>query len=264
MRPTNLVDSVEVLVDPGSEIIHGTGIAPGMGILYRYHPDSGRRLAEGFPRFAQTTDGRLVLARTMKGLIVGYALIARPDPRERWSDPSAPEVWELGMIEVARGWRKRGIGRRLLEACFADGAFDDRIVLATAYSWHWDLKGTRLSKAAYRELLSRLFASAGFTRLATNEPNIQEDPANQLFGRIGPRVNRDAVARFLILLQADRGLASPPGESLSSLWKSLNELLASSLQLWSPSWWLATWSGFSKAFLFPRVPAACSPRSRTP
>jgi GNAT superfamily N-acetyltransferase len=239
-----------------------------MGILYRYHPDSGQRLAEGFPRFAKTTDGRLVLARTMKGLTVGYALIARPDPRERWSHPCAPEIWELGMIEVARGWRKRGIGRKLLEACFADGALDDRIVLATAYSWHWDLKGTGLSKAAYREFLSRFFASAGFMRLATNEPNIQEDPANQLFGRIGPRVNRNALARFLVLLQADRGVASDPGESLPALWKSLTDLLASSLQLWSPSWWLVTWSGFSKAFFVPRVPAlAClyslsSPHSR--
>jgi GNAT superfamily N-acetyltransferase len=268
MQTTDLVDRVEVLVDPASEIINQSRIAPGMGILYRYHPDSGQRLAEGFPRFAQTADGRLVLARTMKGLTVGYALIARPDPRERWSHPSAPEVRELGMIEVARGWRKRGIGRRLLEACFADGAHDERIVLATAYSWHWDLKGTGLSKAAYREFLSRFFASAGFMRFATNEPNIQEDPANQLFGRIGPRVNRDALARFLVLLQADRGLASDPGESLSALWKSLTDLLASSLQLWSPSWWLVTWSGFSKAFLVPRVPAlAClyslsSPHSR--
>ncbi len=263
MRPTNLVDSVELLVDPTSEIISQSRVAPGMGALYSYHPDSGQRLGEGFPRFAQTTEGRLVLARTMKGLIVGYALIARPDPRERWRDRSAPEIWELGMIEVARGWRKRGIGRKLLEACFADGAFDDRIVLATAYSWHWDLKGTGLSKAAYREVLSRLFSTAGFTRLATNEPNIQEDPANQLFGLIGPRVNRDALARFLVLLQADRGLASDAGESLPALWKSLSDLLASSLQLWSPSWWLVTWSGFSKAFLFPRVPAACSPRART-
>src|SRR3546814_3468543 len=68
----------------------------------------------------------------------------------------------------------------LRSACFADGSQDDRIVLATAYSWHWDLEGTQLSKPEYRAVLLRLFGSEWFRQFATNEPNVQEDPANQL------------------------------------------------------------------------------------
>ena len=137
----------EVLVNPAVEILQESTIAPGMGILYRYHPDSDRRLAEGFPRFIQYTAGRLVVARSGKD-IVGYVVIASRDPHERWGHASAPKLLELGFIEVARGWRKRGIGRKLLHACFADRALDDQIVLATAYAWHWDLEGTQLSKDA--------------------------------------------------------------------------------------------------------------------
>ncbi|MFQ5656859.1 MAG: GNAT family N-acetyltransferase [Candidatus Methylomirabilales bacterium] len=208
-------DPIEVLVDPTPGVIQQSAIAPGMGILYRYHPDSWRRLAEGFPRFAQNAEGRLVLARSTEGLIVGYALIAKPDPQERWGDPSAPEIWELGIIEVARGWRRRGIGRKLLRAFFTDGAFDDRIVLATAYAWHWDLQGTGLSKAAYRDVLLRFFGSEHFKPLETDEPNIQEDPANRLLARIGPRVDREVLTQFLVLLQAGQGVAPVPRKSLS-------------------------------------------------
>jgi acetoin utilization protein AcuA len=235
-------DSVEILIDPLPEVIERSAVAAGMGVLYRYHPDSTQRLAEGFPRFAQTTDGRLVLARAMDHRIVGYALIARPDPRERWADPSAPEVWELGMIEVARGWRRRGIGRQLLRACLADGRYEDRIVLATAYSWHWDLHGTHLAKAEYRAVLLRLFGSEGFRQFATNEPNVQEDPANHLLVRIGPRVRPEARARFLNLLQTDPARATALAKSLSASWKTLFDSLAKTLQLWSPTWWLAPWS----------------------
>jgi acetoin utilization protein AcuA len=237
-----LIDLAEILVDPTPAVLQQATVAPGMGILYRYHPDSGQRLAEGFPRFAEIGEGRLVLARSTEGLIVGYALITKPDPQERWGDPGAPEVWELGIIEVARGWRQRGIGRKLLQACLADGAFDDRIVLATAYAWHWDLQGTGLSKAEYREVLVKFFGSEGFQPFKTDEPNIQEDPANRLLARIGPRVDRQVLRQFLALLQAGQGVAPQPAESLSPPWKSLTELLASSLQMWSPIWWLSTWS----------------------
>jgi acetoin utilization protein AcuA len=221
-----LIDSAEILIDPLPEVIEQSTVASGMGILYHYRPDSRQRLAEGFPRFAQTTDGRLVLARAMNHLIVGYALIARPDTRERWGDPSAPEVWELGMIEVARGWRGRDIGGQLLRGCFADGRYDDRIVLATAYSWHWDLDGIQLSKDEYRAALLRLFGSEGFRQLATNEPNVQEDPANQLLVRIGPQVTPEARARFLNLLQTDPARATALAESLSASWKTLFDSLA--------------------------------------
>ncbi len=126
--------------------------------------------------------------------------------------------------------------------CFADGSYDDRIVLATAYAWHWDLQGTQLSKAEYRAVLLRLFGSEGFRQVATNEPNDQEDPANQLLVRIGPRVTPEARARFLALLKTDPARASALAESPSAPWKTLSDSLAKGFQVWSPTWWLAAWS----------------------
>ncbi len=204
------INPVEILVDPTAEVIQQSAIARGLGILYRYHPEAQQRLAAGFLRFVQTVEGRLVIARSKKRLIVGYAAIEKPDPLERWGDPGAPELWELAFIEVARRWRQRGIGQKLLRACFADGKFDDRIVLATLYAWDWDLKGTRLSKAAYRNILSRFLHSKGFEPFETDEPNIREDPANRLLVRIGPRVNPEIYARFVALLHAGQGKAPPP------------------------------------------------------
>lgn len=232
---------IEVLVDPDVEVFRRSAIAPGMGILYRYHPDADRRLAEGFPRFMQTDQGRLVVARSGHD-IVGYAVIVRPDPQERWGSPGAPDLWELGFIEVARGWRRRAIGRKLLRACFADGAFDDRIVVATAYAWHWDLEGTGLSKAEYRKMLERYFGSEGFEPFRTDEPNIGEDSANRLLVRIGPRVKPEARARFQALLRLTKDKGADPRERLALAGKDLGELLADSLQLWSPIWWLAPWN----------------------
>jgi acetoin utilization protein AcuA len=232
---------IEVLVDPPLEVIHQSAIAPGMGILYRYHPDTDRRLAEGFPRFIEGSEGRLALARSDKN-IVGYAVVTRPDAQERWGDPGAPELWELAFIEVSRGWRQRGIGRKLLQACFADGALDDRIVLATAYVWHWDLVGTGLSKDAYKDVLVRCFESVGFGPAETDEPNIQEDPVNRLFVRIGSRVNPKVHEKFLALLHPDQGKVAASRNGLARPWDNLADLVAHSVQMWNPNRWLAPWT----------------------
>jgi GNAT superfamily N-acetyltransferase len=232
---------LEVLVDPPLEVIRQSVITPGMGILYRYHPDTDRRLAEGFPRFIESGQGRLVVARSGRN-IVGYAVITRPDSQERWGDPGAPELWELAFIEVARGWRQRGIGRELLRACFADGALDDRIVLATAYAWHWDLVGTGLSKDTYQDVLVRCFGSVGFEPLQTDEPNIQEDPANRLLVRIGPRVSPKVREEFLALLHLGETTALASRNGIGPPWKDLADLVAHSVQMWNPNWWLAPWT----------------------
>ena len=223
---------VEVLVNPTAEVLGQCTIAPGMGILYHYHPDADRRLVEGFPRFLENGEGRLVVARSATD-IVGYVAITRPAPQERWGDASAPKLLELGFIEVARGWRQRGIGRKLLRACFADGRLDNHIVLATAYAWHWDLEGTELSKDAYRKVLDRFFGSEGFAPFETDEPNIAEDPANRLLVRIGPRVSPETLARFLALLHAGEATVAAP-RKIAHPWKGL--------ATWNPMWWLAPWA----------------------
>ncbi len=232
---------VDVLVNPPPEVLRQCTIAPGMGILYHYHPEADRRMVEGFPQFIQNGEGRLVIAHSAKE-IVGYVVIARPDPQERWGDPGASKLLELGFVEVARGWRQRGIGRKLLRACFADGALDDQIVLATAYAWHWDLEGTELSKDAYRGVLDRFFGSKGFEPFDTDEPNIAEDPANRLLVRIGPRVSPEVRGQFLALLHAGQESVAAPSKTRPHPWKGLAEVLAHSHHTWNPTWWLAPWT----------------------
>jgi len=232
---------IEVLVDPSLEAIRQSVVTSGMGILYRYHPDTDQRLAEGFPRFIEGGQGRLVVARSGQH-IVGYAVITRPDSQERWGEPSAPELWELAFIEVARGWRQRGIGRGLLRACFADGALDDRIVLATAYVWHWDLEGTGLSKEAYQDVLVRCFGSVGFESLQTDEPNIQEDPANRLLVRIGPRVNPKVREEFLALLHPGETAALASRAGIAPPWRDLANVVAHSVRMCGPNGWLVPWT----------------------
>ncbi len=232
---------IEVLVDPPVEVIRQSVVTSGMGILYRYHPDADRRLADGFPRFIEGHHGRLVVARSGQE-IVGYAVITRPDPHERWGDPRAQEIWELAFIEVARGWRQQGIGQELLRACFADGAFDDRIVLATAYVWHWDLEGTGLSTQAYQEVLERCFGPMGFELLETDEPNILEDPANRLWVRIGHRVSPRVREEFLALLRLDQRPVASSRHGFRPLWDRLPDLVSNWIQIWNPDWWLAPWA----------------------
>lgn len=233
--------AIEVLVDPPLEVIRQAGIAPGMGILYRYHPDTNRRLADGFPRFIEGGHGRLVVACAGKN-VVGYAVITRPDPQERWGEPSAPELWELGFIEVARGWRQRGIGRKLLVGCFADGVLDNRIVLATAYVWHWDLKGTGLTKDAYRDVVLRCFGSVGFESVDTDEPNVSEDSANTLLVRIGPWVNPGVREEFLALLNPNQDKVPDATDGSAPASKDSAELAGRSIHVWNPHWWLAQWT----------------------
>lgn len=238
---TERAPAVEVLVDPPLETIRQSSISPGMGILYRYHPDADQRLADGFPRFIEDNHGRLVVARSGQD-IVGYAVITRPDPQERWGDPRASEVWELAFIEVARGWRQQGIGRELLRACFADGAFDDRIVLATAYVWHWDLEGTGLSTQRYQDVLERCFGPVGFELLDTDEPNILEDPANRLLVRIGPRVSPKVREKFLALLHLSQRPVVTSRHGFRPFWDRLPDLVSNWIQVWNPNWWLAPWA----------------------
>ena len=96
-----LIDSVEILIDPLPDVIEQSAVAAGMGILYRYRPESTQRLAEGFPRFAQTTDGQLVLARAMNQMIVGYVGV----PLGGW-----PRGVTLSLPE-ARDLLRTGVGK---------------------------------------------------------------------------------------------------------------------------------------------------------
>jgi acetoin utilization protein AcuA len=128
--------------------------------------------------------------------LVGYATFHPPDRIERWSQGHVPGIVELGAIETSRTHRGRHLARYLLEVAFGTGRFEDKIVLATIYHWHFDLEGTGLTRHAYRKLLERMYGAVGFEVMKTDDPEIAYYPGNSLMARVGPRSSPGLRAEF--------------------------------------------------------------------
>ncbi len=176
-------------------------LADGLGIFW--HGDLERQ-KEALISIAGKPESNVVVARTDDGTIVGFLTISAPDPNERWGKDHTPGLLELGGIEVARAWRGFGVARKLLEAAFQDGEYDDCIVFATAYSWCWDLDGMKMDVATYRKMLNTVFRPFGFEPYVTDEPNIRYYAGNALAARVGPNVPLKLLRQFLDLLVQDR------------------------------------------------------------
>lgn len=129
-------------------------------------------------------------------LLVGYAAFHRPSSIETWGEDRSGRLIELGAVEVAPGMRGLRLAERLLTAAFADGRFDDTVVFATLYRWHYDLDRTGLGELGYRRMLERLYASVGLLPLPTNDVEIGSDHANRLVARIGPEAPPEVVTEF--------------------------------------------------------------------
>lgn len=129
-------------------------------------------------------------------VLVGYAAFHRPTGIETWGEDASNRLIELGAVEVAPGMRGLRLAERLLAAAFADGRFDDTVVFATLYRWHYDLERTKLGELGYRRMLERLYATVGLVPMTTNDAEITSDHANRLVARIGPDTPPAVVAEF--------------------------------------------------------------------
>lgn len=166
----------------------------------RLHPELNvfrppERQLEALVKIAESPDGCVSIA-VDGDVIVGYAAFHRPDAFERWADDDTGGIYELGAVEVAPSYRGQGLARRLLAETFATGRFEDKVVLATLYYWHYDLERTGLSPFAYRELLEKLYRSVGFENFATDDPDIFAHAENALMARIGEKAPEAVVKRF--------------------------------------------------------------------
>ncbi len=103
----------------------------------------------------------VALATGEDGRLVGYAAFHAQTERAEPSEDGAARVLELGALEVAPTYRRRGIASGLLRASFAGGRFDDAVVFARLYAWHYDLGRTGLGPLAYRRFLKRLYGASG-------------------------------------------------------------------------------------------------------
>ena len=135
--------------------------------------------------------------------IVGYGVLCRPGPEERWA--AMDEVMEVGAIETSRSRRGRGIAGALLGLLARHPRIEEWAVVVTGYSWSWDLSGSGLDAVGYRRMMVRLFAPWGFAEHATNEPNLCLKPENVFLARVGAALPAAQRQRFKWLCYGIKG-----------------------------------------------------------
>jgi acetoin utilization protein AcuA len=143
-----------------------------------------------------SADGGCVTVALHGGTVVGYAAFHAPSEVESWGEDKTGKLIELGAVEVSAHYRGQKLAERLLIETFQTGIFDETIVFATMYFWHYDLKRTGLTDFAYKRLLDKLYRKAGMVPFATTDPEIKSSAANQLMARIGSKVALEVKAEF--------------------------------------------------------------------
>lgn len=178
-------------------------------LVERLHPDEGlnafARRADReqalLKRIASGPECELVVAHTPEGLLVGQVSICAAD--DWWE--GIPDLYEVA-IEISANWRKLGLSKALLQFALEPVYFEEVMLYALGFAWHWDLEGVGIDSMHYAQLIRRLFEQVGFEKLGTTEPNIRLDPANIFLARIGSKVSRENVAQFRSRLNAPAGL----------------------------------------------------------
>jgi acetoin utilization protein AcuA len=127
---------------------------------------------ESLEKKAGQPDASVVLAIADSTHIVGFGVLAYPDPEERWAGLQPNVMMEVSAIEVSRQWRAKKIAKGIVQMMMVHPLIDEKIAYFVGYSWTWDLDGNRMSAQQYRQMMSRLFEPFDFQEYTTNEPNI--------------------------------------------------------------------------------------------
>ena len=203
---TDGIDSIDtprgrvwILTKAYPDTISSMELDEGMGVFAAPNYPASRE-KKALVRIARGEGSNVILAYTPLEKIVGFIAIAPPSPAERWGTLSGQGLIEAMAIEVSQGWRGMGIADKMMESGLKDPFFDDKIVMCTAYTWHWDLEATGLRKQDYRRMLLKYLEKAGFMYYETDEPNVKLDSSNFFTARIGPDVDSDLYSRFEGLL----------------------------------------------------------------
>lgn len=213
-------DGADYIDTPGGRVLIMTKADPdtissmeldeGMGVFAAPNYPASRE-KRALERIARGVGSNVILAYTSERKIVGFIAIAPPSAAERWGALSGQGLIEAMAIEVSQGWRGMGIADKMMESGLRDPFFDDKIVMCTAYTWHWDLEATGLSKQEYRRMLLTYLEKAGFMYYDTDEPNVKLDSANFFTARIGPGVDSVLYERFEGLLFKEEAWADLRG-----------------------------------------------------
>ena len=157
------------------------GEHPGFRSLYT-------RRASLIKRAAQE-DTNVVLAVTDKKNIIGFGVLACPEPDQRWARLEPKVMMEVKAIEVARDWRQMGVGSVLVKGMLSHPGVEEKIVYFVGFTWTWDLRWTKITASQYRKMMIRLFQPFQFNECKTNEPNICLDADNLFMCRTGKNIS---------------------------------------------------------------------------
>ena len=83
---------------------------------------------------AEQPDANIVLALAEQNHIIGYAVLAYPDPGERWAELGPGIMMEVTAIEVCRSWRSFKIASAILKMLVAYPQVEEKIVYMVGYS----------------------------------------------------------------------------------------------------------------------------------
>jgi len=151
---------------------------------------------ESLERKAEQPDTSVVLAIADSKRIVGFGVLAYPDPEERWAQLAPKLMMEVNAIEVSREWRSKKVARGIVQMMNVHPRIEDKVAYFVGYSWTWDLDGNRMTAQQYRQMMARLFEPFGFEEYQTNEPNICLKPENIFMARIGENVSKELQNQF--------------------------------------------------------------------
>jgi acetoin utilization protein AcuA len=217
---------VKIIVKASPGLIASLSLDEGMGAFAAPNYPASRE-KKALERIAGGEESNVILAYTEDGRIVGFVAIAPPSPAERWGKLSGQGLIEAMAIEVSQAWRGMGIANKMMEKGLRDRFFDDKIVICTGYTWHWDLEASGLSKQEYRRMLLEYLEKAGFMYYETDEPNVNLDSANFFSARIGPGVGSGLYDRFEQLLFKDQAWADFRGRP-----RTMSEVLKRGMPGW--------------------------------
>jgi hypothetical protein len=187
--------SIHLTANAAVTIIHNASVSdvaeyeidPGLNSIIR-RPIVRRQILN---KLAADPVARLTLA-VSDGRIIGHS--AAGPSFGRWLD--LPYVREVA-FEVSRDWRHQGIAAKLTDRAMSDPAVEDEILIGFLWPSAWDTEHARLSRIAYRDLLTDFTGRYGFRTIDTDEPEIAFQDGGRMIVRIGARVPRRAVATFM-------------------------------------------------------------------
>ncbi len=186
---TGMVPEVQIVTRVSDGMLESLAMDETLDMFRK--PEMQKRALQGIIK-----DGGCITVAVAGNTVVGYAAFHHPSEVESWGEDKTGQLTELGAVEVSAHYRGKKLAEKLLTETFATGTFDDTIVFATMYFWHYDLKRTGLTDFAYKRLLEKLYRKAGMVAFATSDPEIKSSAANGLMARVGPNTPPDVKAEF--------------------------------------------------------------------